>query len=227
MARSAAEPAAPAAASARGRGRSTRRLVLDTAQGTAWVDLDVVAGTRLLVIGHGAGGSVDSPDLLAVRDRCLAGGISVARVTQPYRVAGRKAPPRPPVLDSAWCEIVAAIAAVRGLRSRRWIYAGRSSGARVACRTATDPACTPGASAVVALAFPVHPPGKPDQTRLPELDAVPVPVLVVQGSADPFGMPPPAPGREILVVAGDHSLKRSATEAGNAVAEWIAGLPAQ
>lgn len=207
-------------------GGSAKRLTVETAHGAAWVDLDVVAGAALLVIGHGAGGSVDSPDLLAVRQRCLAAGISVARVTQPYRVAGRKAPPRPPVLDSAWSEIVAAIGAVRGMKSRRWIYGGRSSGARVACRAAVDPACAPRACAVVALAFPVHPPGKPEQTRLPELDAVTVPVLVVQGNADPFGMPEPAPGRSVVVVAGDHSLKRSAAEVGATVAEWITALPA-
>lgn len=203
----------------------SRRLTVETVHGAAWVDLDVVAGTELLVIGHGAGGSVDSPDLVAVRAACLAAGISVARVTQPYRVAGRKAPPRAPVLDSAWCEIVAAIGRVRGLRSRRWIYGGRSSGARVACRTAVDPACTPAATAVVALAFPLHPPGRPEQTRLAELDGVTVPVLVVQGGADPFGIPDAAPGRQLIVVAGDHSLKRSAAEVGRAAAEWITRLP--
>ena len=205
---------------------STRRLELDTSHGLAWVDLDVVAGIDLLVIGHGAGGSVESADLLAVRDHCRAAGISVARVTQPYRVAGRKAPPTAASLDSAWREVVAGIRAVRSLRGRRWIYGGRSSGARVACRAAVDPECRPAAQAVVALAFPLHPPGKPEKSRLTELAAVQVPVLVVQGSADPFGMPEPADGRSVVVLPGDHSLKKSAADVGRTVADWIATLPA-
>ncbi|HEU5269932.1 MAG TPA: alpha/beta family hydrolase, partial [Jatrophihabitans sp.] len=153
---------------------------------------------------------------------CLAAGISVARVTQPYRVAGRKAPPAAGTLDQAWRAVIEALGRRRGLAGQRFVFGGRSSGARVACRTAADPELRPAACAVVALAFPVHPPGKPEKSRLPELAAVPVPVLVVQGSADPFGMPPPGPGRQVVPVPGDHSLKRSAAELGPVVARWIA-----
>lgn len=199
------------------------RIVVDTPVGQAWVDLDRAGGDRILAIGHGAGGSVDSADLVAVRDACVRAGISVARITQPYRVAGRKAPPRAPVLDLAWTTVVDALTRRRGLSSLAISYAGRSSGARVACRTAAAGLIAPPDS-VVALAFPVHPPGKPENSRIEELDAVGVPVLVVQGSRDPFGMPPSAPGREVRVVTGDHALTRSATEVGEIVASWLAGI---
>ena len=200
----------------------TEHFEVATPVGTARVDLDrIAAASALLVIGHGAGGSVDSPDLLSVRTACLAAGVGVARVTQPYRVIGRKAPPAAEVLDQAWRAVVQALARRRSLAGLRLVFAGRSSGARVACRTAADDTLRPAAAAVVALAFPVHPPGKPERSRLSELEAVSVPVLVVQGSADPFGMPPPAPGRQVVQVPGDHSLKRSADELGPLVARWI------
>ncbi len=193
-----------------------------TPVGEAHVELEVKAGaSTLLVIGHGAGGSVDSADLLAVRDCCLLAGIGVARVTQPYRVAGRKAPPAAPILDQAWAAVIAGLGRRKAVKDLEFIYAGRSSGARVACRTAADPALAPAAKAVVAIAFPEHPPGRPDKSRLPELDGTGVPTLVVQGLSDPFGMPPPAPGRTVRQVPGDHSLKRSAGLVGELVAQWL------
>jgi uncharacterized protein len=200
------------------------RLILDTGAGPAWADLDLTPGSLLLVIGHGAGGGVDAPDLLAVTEACLDTGISVARITQPYRVAGRKAPPAAPALDRAWAAIITGLGSQRALRGRRFVYGGRSSGARVACRTAADPQLTPPAVAVLALAFPVHPPGKPEKSRLAELTAVPVPTLVVQGDRDPFGQPTAGPGRTVLSVAGDHSLRRSAAEVGSVVADWLLSL---
>jgi predicted alpha/beta-hydrolase family hydrolase len=117
--------------------------------------------------------------------------------------------------------VLLALARRRGLAGQAFVFGGRSSGARVACRTAAESALRPAAVAVVAIAFPVHPPGKPDRSRLSELAAVPVPVLVVQGSADPFGMPPPGAGRQVVPLSGDHSLKRSAAEIGPLVARWI------
>ncbi|HET8588243.1 MAG TPA: alpha/beta family hydrolase, partial [Nakamurella sp.] len=164
------------------------RWTLDTPAGPARIDLDRPSGKvrGLLVLGHGAGGGVDAADLLAVRDAAIALDIAVARVTQPYRVAGRRAPAPASRLDEAWIAAVAAVRRRRGLSGLPVVVGGRSSGARVACRTAA--AC--GADAVLALAFPVHPPGKPDKSRLDELDHVTVPVLVVQGDRDPFGMPP-------------------------------------
>ncbi|MFL6164477.1 MAG: alpha/beta family hydrolase [Jatrophihabitantaceae bacterium] len=198
-------------------------LTIATPVGEAQVVLDRVAGApALLVLGHGAGGGIESPDLLSARAACLAAGISVARVLQPYRVAGRRAPPAAPVLDQAWQAVLRALARRRGLAGQPVVFGGRSSGARVACRTAADPATQPAAVAVVAIAFPLHPPGKPERSRLPELAAVPVPVLVVQGSADPFGMPPDGANRQVVRLPGDHSLKRSAAELGPVIAGWIA-----
>ncbi|MDQ1741070.1 MAG: uncharacterized protein QOE53_2722, partial [Pseudonocardiales bacterium] len=178
-------------------GRSEQvRLTIATPAGPAVVELDPAADARrLLVLGHGAGGSIEAPDLLAVRKACLAAGISVARVIQPYRVAGKKATPPAGTLDLAWRAVIASLGRRKATAGLDLVYGGRSSGARVACRSAADPAVTPRAVGVVALAFPLHPPGRPETSRLPELAGVPVPVLVVQGVNDPFGMPEPAQGR--------------------------------
>jgi predicted alpha/beta-hydrolase family hydrolase len=200
-------------------------LTITTSTGPARVDLDLATGSGLLlVIGHGAGGSVDAADLLSIRRACLDGGISVARVTQPYRVAGRKAPPAAPALDQAWREVLASLGRRKALKELAFVYAGRSSGARVACRTAVQQESTPAARAVVAISFPEHPPGRPDKSRLAELTSVQLPVLVVQGVSDPFGMPPAGPARSVVALPGDHSLKASAAEVGPTVASWLAGL---
>jgi predicted alpha/beta-hydrolase family hydrolase len=198
------------------------RTEVETPSGTAWVDVDRPRGARaLLVLGHGAGGGVDAPDLRAVRDAAVAAGIVVARVTQPYRVAGRRAPAPAPRLDEAWLATLTQLRRQRGFRVLPLIVGGRSSGARVACRTAT----ASGAVGVVALAFPVHPPGKPENSRLDELDAPRVPVLVVQGDRDPFGMPPPRRGRTVVVLDGaDHSLRKGTAQIALAVVEFVAGL---
>ena len=173
-----------------------------------------------LVLGHGAAGGIEAPDLAAASRAARAAGISVALVEQPYRVAGRRSPARAAQLDAAWITVVENLRAQQ-LRDLHLIVGGRSLGARVACRTAeaTD------AVAVLCLAFPLSPPrraGKPQQSRLPELDAVTVPTLVVQGERDPFGIPPPGPDRDVVQVPGDHSLKadREAVEA--AVRTWLA-----
>ncbi len=198
------------------------RLTIETATGPAWVDLDQASGAdTLLVIGHGAGGTVESADLVSIRDACVGVGISVARVTQPYRVAGKKAPPTAAALDAAWAAVINSLGRRKATKQLRFVYAGRSSGARVACRTSADPNLQPAASAVVAIAFPVHPPGKPEKSRLGELDAVPAPVLVVQGRSDAFGQPPERSGRTLVSVDGDHSLKKSAPEVGPIVAGWL------
>jgi hypothetical protein len=149
------------------------------------------AGT--LVLTHGAGGGVRVPDLDALGAAARGAGFAVVAVEQPYRVAGRRAPPAPARQDAAWREVLAALAVVPPL-----VLAGRSNGARVACRTAAG--C--GAAGVVALAFPVHPPGRPDSSRLGELAAVTCPVLVVQGERDPFGVPGRGRGRRVVVVPG-------------------------
>jgi predicted alpha/beta-hydrolase family hydrolase len=169
-----------------------------------------------LVLGHGAGGGVGAPDLTAAMEAALALGVSVALVEQPYRVAGRRSPAPAKQLDAAWIAVLTHLVA-GPLHGLRVIAGGRSSGARVACRTASDV----GAIAVLCLAFPVHPPGRPEKSRLEELDAVSVPALVVQGENDPFGMPPAAPGRTVAVLSGDHGLKRDIPALKAAVTAWL------
>jgi uncharacterized protein len=169
-----------------------------------------------LLLGHGAGGSTSAPDLVASASAALASGVHVALIAQPYRVAGRRAPAPARQLDEAWLA-VARYLADGVFADLPLVFGGRSSGSRVACRTAV----AGGAVAVLCLAFPVHPPGRPDRSRMPELDGVDVPVLVVQGERDPFGRPEPAAGREIVLVPGDHSLTADPAAVGRAVARWL------
>ena len=192
-------------------------LVVETPHGPARVHLHDADDPRgALVLGHGAGGGVAAPDLVAARDVALEEGWLVALVEQPYRVAGRRSPAPAQQLDAAW---IAVLDHLRGdqLAGLSLITGGRSSGARVACRTAE----TTGAAGVLCLAFPVHAPGRPDATRLAELDAVRVPVLVVQGASDPFGMPPGGPSRTVVVVRGNHSLRSDLATLRDAVREWL------
>jgi predicted alpha/beta-hydrolase family hydrolase len=173
-------------------------------------------GPGLLVLGHGAGGGVDALDLLAARDAALGLGWRVVLVEQPWRVRGRKIAEAPPRLDAAWIDVLA------GLEGAPFVVGGRSAGARVACRTAAQV----GADAVLCLAFPLHPPGRPEKTRLPELQAVSLPVLVVQGTRDAFGVPDGAH----LVPGADHAFKVSkghepaAPHIEAVVRDWLSGL---
>jgi len=171
----------------------------------------------LLVLGHGAGGGVDAPDLLAVRRAALSAGVLVARVTQPYRVKGRRTPAPVAQLDDAWITVVSTLRA----DATPLVVGGRSSGARVACRTAR----ALGAAGVVALAFPLHPPGKaadPTRSRAAEL-ATGLPTLVVNGDRDPFGVPAPGPDVEVCVRPGErHDLRRDPAAVGTAVVAWLA-----
>jgi uncharacterized protein len=169
-----------------------------------------------MVLGHGAGGGVGAPDLVAATEAALAAGVSVALVEQPYRVAGRRSPAPAAQLDTAWCAVVSQLRA-GALAGLPLVVGGRSSGARVACRTAGET----GAMAVLCLAFPLHPPGRPERTRLSELEAVAVPVLVVQGESDPFGMPPPGPRREVARLRGNHGLRSDAPGLREAVGGWL------
>jgi uncharacterized protein len=194
---------------------------VDTPRGPGRVHLHVVDDPRgAVVIGHGAGGGVEAPDLLAARDAALAEGFTVALVEQPYRVAGRRSPPPATHLDEAWIAIVHALRE-KELEGLPLIVGGRSLGGRVACRTAE----TTGAVAVLCLAFPLEPPGrKTPQNRLPELEEVTVPVLVVQGERDPFGMPPPGANRKVAKVPGNHALKADPDAVSEAVRAWLAEL---
>ncbi|RIV35948.1 alpha/beta hydrolase family protein [Micromonospora radicis] len=190
--------------------------LIDTPRGPARVDIDLPAGPPrvLLVLGHGAGGSVDAPDLLALRDAVVAVGLAVARVTQPYRVAGRRAPAPAAQLDEAW---QAVLAVLRARGDVPLLVGGRSSGARVACRTAT----AVGAAGVVALAFPLHPPGRPERSRAGEL-ATGLPTLVVNGDRDPFGVPESGPAVRVLVRPGErHDLRGDPAGTAALVVDWL------
>jgi uncharacterized protein len=192
-------------------------LDVDTPHGRARAHLHPAdAPIGALVLGHGAGGGVTSRDLTKVSAVAQAAGITVGLVEQPYRVAGRRSPAPAHQLDAAWMAVVERLRAEE-LRDLRLVVGGRSAGARVACRTAAES----GAIAVLCLAFPLHPPGRPDKTRLPELDAVEVPTLIVQGASDPFGMPPSAANREVVTVAGNHSLSSDLEAVGEAAGTWL------
>jgi uncharacterized protein len=192
-------------------------MEVETPHGTAGLSRYTVEDPRgWLVLGHGAGGGVAARDLVAATKAAHAARFSVALVEQPYRVAGRKSPAPAAQLDTAWTSVVEQLD-VSGLPL---VTGGRSAGARVACRTAS----ATGSAGVLCLAFPVHPPGKPEKTRLGELDAVEVPVLVIQGVSDPFGMPPPGPDRTVVELPGNHSLTGDLNALGAEVQEWLAGL---
>jgi predicted alpha/beta-hydrolase family hydrolase len=197
-------------------------LEVDTPHGRAKAHLHPADDARAaLVLGHGAGGGVSAPDLVAVTKAARAEGVSVALVEQPYRVAGRHAPAPARQLDVAWTAVIDQLAATE-LRGLPLIVGGRSLGARVACRTAE----ATGAVAVLCLAFPLQPPKRraakvATPSRLPELDAVTVPMLVVQGERDQFGIPPGGTRRTVVEVPGDHSLRTDLDAVAEAVRAWL------
>ncbi|GIF24656.1 putative alpha/beta-hydrolase family hydrolase [Actinoplanes tereljensis] len=188
---------------------------IDTPRGPAGIRIIEPAGSpvSLLFLGHGAGGGVDAPDLIAVRDVASAAGVRVVLVTQPYRVAGRRAPAPAGQLDEAWTAVIEHYR----VPTLPLIFGGRSSGARVACRTAS----TLGAAGVLALAFPLHPPGKPDKSRAGELP-VDVPTLVLNGDRDPFGVPTPTASVEVAVRPGaTHDLRKDVTGTATLALTWL------
>jgi uncharacterized protein len=196
------------------------KIEIDTPHGPALAHLhEAPERAGALVLGHGAAGGFGAKDLVAATGAAREAGLTVAQVEQPYLVAGRRSPAPAKQLDTAWTAVVEHL---RGdaLSGLSLVTGGRSAGARVACRTAAET----GAVAVLCLAFPVHPPGRPEKTRLDELDAVEVPVLVVQGDSDPFGMPPPARGREVVALPGNHSLKGDLQGLVAAVRDWLPGV---
>lgn len=192
-----------------------------TPHGPARVHLHGVDRPRgALILGHGAGGGVGARDLIAARDAALAARFSVTLVEQPYRVAGRRSPAPAKQLDAAWIAVVEYLSAQQ-LTRQRLIVGGRSAGARVACRTAEQT----GAIAVLCLAFPLQPPrrrgAEPAPSRLPELEQLTVPALIVQGSRDPFVVPPEGKLRTVAQVAGDHSLRTDPEAVSDAVSAWL------
>ncbi|MFJ4002880.1 alpha/beta family hydrolase [Streptomyces sp. NPDC090023] len=174
---------------------------VETEAGTARLTWHHAPEPRLvLAVSHGAGGGIEARDLQALAAALPAHGVNVALVEQPWRVAGRKVAPAPKTLDTGWRGLWPALTRP-GLPV---ISGGRSAGARVACRTATEL----GAHAVLALSFPLHPPGKPEKSRAAELLGAGVPTLVVQGGNDPFGRPEEFPEGGFALVEvpyGDHS----------------------
>jgi predicted alpha/beta-hydrolase family hydrolase len=200
-------------------------LDLETPHGLARAHVQPVdTPVAALVLGHGAGGSVAARDLGAAAGAARGAGFGVALIEQPYRVAGRRSSPPARQLDAAW---TAAVAELRAgpLGGVPLVVGGRSAGARVACRTAA----ASGAVGVLCLAFPLVPPARrtasgPPASRLPELDAVSVPTLVVQGAGDRFGVPPAGPNRSVVVVAGDHRLTTDLGAVADAVRVWLLAL---
>lgn len=199
--------------------------LIDTPQGQARAHVSVPDGSRpagVLILHHGAGGGIGAPDIQAARRAALACGFAAALVEAPYRVAGRRAPAPAAHLDEAWVAVVNRLTA-DDLAGLPVMTGGRSMGARVACRTAAATA----SAGVVCLAFPLMPPRRasattPSPSRLPELDAVTVPTLVVQGVNDRFGMPPGGPDRTVVPVPGDHGLKTDLPAVQAAVGDWLA-----
>ncbi|WP_328343239.1 hydrolase [Streptomyces violaceus] len=204
--------------------------IIETDAGPARITWHQAKKARLvLAVSHGAGGGIEARDLKALATVLPAHGVTVARVEQPWRVAGKKLAPAPKTLDVGWRGIWPALAGP-GLPV---VSGGRSAGARVACRTAAEL----GAHAVLALSFPLHPPGKPEKSRAGELLGSGVPTLVVQGGNDPFGKPEefPAGSYELVEVPyGDHGFavpKRAEISQDEAVAlitdavvEWTGSL---
>jgi hypothetical protein len=226
---------------------SARQAEVETASGLARILIEEPDGAPsfLLALTHGAGGGVDAPDLLAVRDAALRLGGVVTRITQPYRVRGARAPGSVARQDAAWVEIISALRDLplagpaepvrpgsgeplprgqdgplpRGDAGQLpLVQGGRSNGARVACRTAA----AVDAVAVIALAFPLRPPGQPDRSRAAELRIPGRKLLIVSGDRDPFGVPGRRAGARVVVLAGEaHALSRRPAEVGRAVAAWL------
>jgi predicted alpha/beta-hydrolase family hydrolase len=197
--------------------------LVDTPHGPARVlsTGDGTAGT--LVLGHGAGGGAESPDLAALTAEAAGAGWLVHRVDQPWRVAGKRIAPAPPRLDEAWGAVLDRLRITDRLPGRL-VLGGRSAGARVACRTSA----AEGAAGVLALSFPLHPPGRPEKTRAPELTGVGVPIVVVQGETDAFGRPGDVAAvlagsglASVYAVPGDHSLKKNPGLAAAAALSWL------
>jgi predicted alpha/beta-hydrolase family hydrolase len=179
-----------------------------------------------LLLGHGAGGGLGSRDLVAVTAEAALAGWRVVGVEQPWKVAGKRVASLPPRLDEGWRAVIDALRADDVLTGLL-VFGGRSAGARVACRTAEEL----GADGVLALAFPLHPPGRPGKSRADELTAVPVPLVVVQGETDAFGSPADVaavltgrPTASVYAVPGDHSLKKNVDVVAAAAVSWLAEL---
>ena len=205
-----------------------RSVQVETGQGVAEVLAHHAPDpSATLVLTHGAGGDVDTHDLAGLAEQLPTVGFSVLLVRMPWRVAGKKLAPQPAVIDACFGEVLEALEVGESL-----VVGGRSAGARSACRIAASYA----ASGVLALSFPLHPPGRPERSRVGELLNAGVPTLVVQGGRDPFGRPeefPPQVAR-VTVPEADHafavpgrasvSREEALRTLATAVGDWLATL---
>jgi predicted alpha/beta-hydrolase family hydrolase len=187
----------------------THLVTVSTSVGPARWHLDAAAGPvrALLALGHGAGGGAEARDLQVLARWLPQVGVTVARFEQPWRLAGGSVAGPPRQLDAAWSEALPAVRA--HVPDVPLVVGGRSAGARVACRTAAPL----GAAGVLCLAFPLHPPGRPERSRVDEL-MTDRPRLVVQGTRDAFGSADEVlaalggDGAEVEPITGaDHSLR--------------------
>ena len=196
-----------------------------TAAGPAQVVLELPGQPAfLLVLTHGAGGLPDTADVLAAQEAARRRGGATAMVTQPYRVKGARAPGSAAKQDAAWAELVETLRreTARDGVPLPLVQGGRSNGARVACRTARQT----GAIGVIALAFPLYPPGRPGKSRDAELRGAGTSVLVINGDRDPFGVPEPDETTDVVVLPGEtHALSKHPAAVGDAVAAWLGALP--
>ena len=199
-------------------------IEIETPHGPARAHVQAVDGARgTLVLGHGAGGGLAARDLVVAAEAARSAGFATALVEQPYRVAGRRSPAPAHHLDVAWIAVIEHLRAA-DLARGALVVGGRSSGARGACRTAGATR----ADGVLCLAFPLQPPARagkqPAASRLSELDAVAVSVLVVQGENDRFGIPPEGPRRTVALVRGDHALRTDLGAVSDTVGAWLSQL---
>jgi uncharacterized protein len=198
-------------------------IEIDTPSGPARAHVRDGGRRGTLVLGHGAGGGIESADLVEVTTEAAGAGWRVVRIEQPWRVAGKRIAAAPPKLDEAWTAVLDRLR-TDGVLAGPLVLGGRSAGARVACRTAGAER----AAGVLALAFPLHPPGKPEKSRAGELTAVSVPICVVQGETDAMGRPEAVAavlsGRanaSVYAVAGDHALKKDVHVVAAAAMNWL------
>lgn len=191
---------------------ASKLVEVDTPLGVAHAHVSRPPRARgTVVLTHGASGRLTGGDLLAVRDGLVEAGWAVAFVQQAWGVAGRRMPPRPVPQDEAWLPVVQALRSGRGRLPGPLVLSGKSNGARVACRTAADLT----ADGVLCLSFPLHPPGKPENSRAPELllpVAAGVLLHVVQGERDPFGSPGEVRAKlsdpaYVTAVKGEHTIR--------------------
>ena len=196
---------------------------IDTPQGLARAHVTEGGVRGTLVLGHGAGGGIESADLVEVTTEAASAGWRVVRIEQPWRVAGKRIAVAPPKLDEAWTAVLGRLRA-DGVLAGALVLGGRSAGARVACRTAA----AQHADGVLALAFPLHPPGRPEKSRAAELTDVTVPICVVQGDTDAMGRPEALAavlsGRSnasVYAVGGDHALKKDVHVVAAAALSWL------